>query len=153
GRDGLAVHSLFGALEKRETAYAPPTTDVKLRRRARLELPLVLNELPRLVGPGGQLVIVGVGNDDWLDLEAVALSVTDLPEGSVHWFAAPEQPVAEDHLRELFGNRIQFHSRVLAEELAATSSDDDLAALSHAREQILHPASRQITVRRGGAAK
>jgi len=60
---------MFGALDERDPAYRPPTTDLDLRRRSRLELALTLGELPVLVGPGGQLVVMGVDSDDWLDLE------------------------------------------------------------------------------------
>lgn len=149
GTGTLTMLRLFGALEEKDPAYRPPTSDLELRRRRRLELPLVLNDLPHLLGPGGHLVVVGVGADDWLDVEVLALGCGDLPERSVHWFNGPERPMAEDELRELFGDRLVFYSRSLPSELAATSTEDERAALEHAREQILHPASRQITVRRG----
>lgn len=151
GQGVLTLLRLFGALEERERAYRPPTSALELRRRTRLELPLVLTELPVLIGPGGHLVVVGVGSDDWLDVEALALSCTDLPEGSVHWFLTAEQPVPPEELEELFGNRLRLYSRALTAELGATSTDDERDALSRAREHAIHPASRHITVRRGGS--
>ncbi len=54
---------LFGALEEKDTSYRPPTSELELRRRQRLELPVVMSDLPHLLGPHGHLVIVGVGLD------------------------------------------------------------------------------------------
>jgi len=94
-----------------------------------------------------------MGADDWFDVEALALSCTDLPDGSVHWFASAEQPVSPHELQELFGSRVRIYSRALTDELAATSTDEELAALSLAREEVIHPASHRITVRRAGTAR
>ena len=144
----LTLLRLFGALDERDPAYRPPTSDRDLRRRQRLELPLVMNDLPLLIGPGGHLVVVGVGADDWIDLEVLALSCTDLPGGSIHWFGSDEEPIGEQALRELFDDRLVFYKRSLAAELAG-SAEPERAALELAREQLLHPATRQVTVQRG----
>lgn len=148
GRGVLTILRLFGALEERERTRRPPTTRTELRRRTRLELPLVLTELPMLVGPGGHLVIAGVGADDWLDIEALALSCADLPERSVHWFPTVEQPVPSQQLEEFFGERLRLYSRPLLDELTATSTAEERDALDRARDQVLNPSGHQITVRR-----
>src|SRR5439155_1408889 len=124
--------------------------DLELRKRTRLELALVLNELPVLIGPGGHLIVAGVGSDDWLDIETLALSCGDLPDASVHWFASEEQPLDRTDLEELFGNRLRFHSGQLSNELATIASEEERAALERAREQLVHPGSRHITISRDG---
>jgi hypothetical protein len=139
---------LFGALEERERKYRPPASDLELRRRTRLELPIVLNELPTLIGPGGLLVMSGVGADDWLDLESLALACADLPVRSVHWFPTSEHPIPTEELHRLFQNRIRLHDDSLAAELAAISNAEERDALDRARERIVHPASHYITLRR-----
>jgi hypothetical protein len=80
-------------------------------------------------------------------VEDLALSCADLPEGSVHWFTSPEEPVAEDRLRALFGDRLRLYSQPLPTEL--TSTGDEQEALERARKELLHPASRSLTTRRG----
>jgi hypothetical protein len=144
----LTLLRLFGALEERESAYRPPTSDLELRKRSRLELALVLNELPLLIGPGGHVAVVGVGSDDWLDVEDLALSCADVPDGSIHWFATPEAPIADARLRALFGDRLRFYSQPLPTELR-TASTGGREALERARQEFLHPASRSMTVRSG----
>jgi len=152
GHGTLTLLRLFGALEEREVAYRPPASDLELKRRTRLELALVLNELPVLIGPGGQLVVVGVGSDDWLDVETLALSCADLPEGSVHWFSSTEQPFSVEALEKHFGNRLRLYSRSLTEELAATATEEEKDALDRAREHLVHPASRRITLGPNGTS-
>ena len=152
GHGTLTLLRLFGALDERDVAYRPPASDLELRRRTTLDLALVLNELPVLIGPGGQLVVVGVGSDDWLDVETLALSCADLPEGSVHWFSSTEQPFSVGALEKHFGNRLRLYSRSLAEELAAMATEEEKEALDRAREQLVHPASRRITLRRNGTS-
>jgi len=147
----LTLLRLFGALDEIQPAYRPPETSLELRRRTRLELPIVLNELPYMIGPGGHLVVTGVGSDDWLDLETLALSCTDLPKASIHWFDAPEQRVSLDELQQLFGNRLRHHSNSLTDELQFALETDEGVLLQRAREQLLHPSARRITVRRGGS--
>ena len=149
GSTTLTLLRLFGALEERDPTYRPPTSDLELRKQTRLDLPLVLSELPRLIGPGGHLAVVGVGSDDWLDVETLALSCGDLPEGSVHWFSSHEQPIPTDELQSLFGDRLRLYTGSLASEFAVASTDSERAALDQARTQLLHPAGRQMTIRRG----
>jgi hypothetical protein len=144
---------LFGSLDESEAAYRPPTSPLDLRRRARLELPLVLNEMPRLVGPGGHLVVVGVGSDDWLDVETLALSCIDLPAESVHWFDAPERSIPLAELREFFGDRLIHYAGSMNDELTGSSTEEERAALDRARDEILNLAERQVTVRQGAEAK
>lgn len=150
GRGSLTLLRLFGALDERDFAYRPPTSDLELRRRTKLELPLVLSELPVVIGPGGHLVVIGVGLDDWLDIETLALSCTDLPEGSVHWFTCAEQPFPVGALEGLFGDRLHLYARSLAEELADIATEEDREALARAREELVHPTSHQITLKRNG---
>ena len=71
----LTLLRLFGALEEREAAFRAPTSDLELRKRSRLEIALVLNELPLLIGPGGHLVVTGVGSDDWARCRRLGLGV------------------------------------------------------------------------------
>lgn len=147
----LTLLRLFGALEEREAAFRPPTSDLELRKRSRLEIALVLNELPLLIGPGGHLVVTGIGSDDWLDVEDLALACTSLPSQSVHWFMAQEHGVSEPRLVELFEDRILIYRRSLAAELEAASTGDAGESLRGAREELLHPASRTLSLRRAQA--
>lgn len=152
GTGTLTLLRLFGALEERDSAYRPPTSANDLHRRVRLEMPLVFREFPFLIGPGGQLAIAGVGADDWLDLEILALSCAELPEGSIHWFPSSEKQCDPDRLRDLFGNRLRLHSRPLPDEFVAASTTEERTALETARQTLLRPTARQITVRKSGGA-
>jgi hypothetical protein len=151
GAGTLTLLRLFGSIDERDPSFRPPVSDLELRRRRQLELPMVLNDLPVLVGPGGQVAVVGVGADDWIDVELLALSCSELPDGSVHWFDTGEAPVALERLRDLFGERLVHYSDSLSAMISAAPVADR-ASLDDARARLLNPQGRRITVGRGESA-
>lgn len=102
----------------------------------------MLSQLPYLLGPYGQLAVVGVGPNDWLDLEALALACSEMPPGSVHWFGAFPSDV-----EATFGESLTHHEGSFVDLIRRTTASVAGEALRQARMALDRPPSRSLTVR------
>ena len=145
----LTLVRLFGSVEEDDPERMPPLTSSGLRQRRLFEVAPVLQQLPYLVADGC-LVVSGVGRDDWIDLDALALACADLPPGSVHWFVEPEAIVDPRDYPD-FGDSLTVHEESLAQLLADTASTPAGDDLRSAQTRILAPEDRVITFGPRGA--
>ena len=148
GPETLTVLRLFGSLDENDARFLPPLDSRSLRQRQRFEVAPLLNQLPHLVGPYGQLAIVGVGPNDWVDLEDLALACSEMPPKSVHWFGELNSEV-----ETTFDASLARHEGSFIELLRRAESTAAGDALRQARLILHRPRARSLTVRtHGGAA-
>jgi hypothetical protein len=131
----LPIVRLFGSYDEQIADFQPPLTEASLRRRQMFDVGPVLQQLPFLAARGC-LIVAGIGADDWLPLQLLALASSSLPPASVHWFRSYEQPEDPQAERD-FGDSLVIHEGTLADFLrnAVTSSGGE--RLRSAQDSVL----------------
>lgn len=145
----LTVVRLFGSVEEDDRELIPPLTSSALRQRRAFNAAPVLQQLPYVVG-NGCLVVAGVGDDDWIDLQTLSLACADLPPRTVHWFPSPEAEVDLATYPD-FGNSLVTYSVSLAQLISGSSGTHAGNNLQFARQKLVSPDDRIITHGRRGA--
>lgn len=139
--DSLTVVRLFGSLEEQDERYLPPLSRLALRQRQSFDVAAILHQLPSLIGPHGCLVVAGVSNGDWLDLDSLALACTDLPSGTLHWFDADAPPSEFDVL----GDVLVSHVEELSEVLSRHAGSQEGRELEQARSRVIRAGARTVS--------
>ncbi|MFE9693633.1 hypothetical protein [Micromonospora sp. NPDC005806] len=147
----LTIVRLFGSADEQVPAHLPPLTRAALRQRQAFDVGPILQQVPFLASRGC-LVVAGVGEDDWLPMELLALACSSLPPGSVHWFLGHEGS-ADPAASPDFGDTLTVHEGTLAEFLvrgAAGAAGEKLVA---AQDALLSPDDHIISFGRPGDLK
>ena len=142
------VVRLFGSIDEVEPRRLPPLSDADHLRRQRLQVAPILGDLPRLVGPRGLLVCAGIGADDWLSIQDLALACSDLPPDRLHWFPAEENPADVEVLKGLLTDQLVVWDSPLADTLDELSLAPEAEVLDQARADVFQPTARTISIRR-----
>ena len=145
-REALTVVRLFGSIEEQEDRFLPPLDRRELRQRQRFDVAALLNRLPDVVGPYGALAIVGVDDDDWIDLDDLSLACSQLPERSVHWFGG----TVTENMASDFGDTLVVHEDSFGSVLGRAAGSDAGRALEVARSALLRPGGRLLTLNPAG---
>lgn len=137
---------LFGSADEGTAGFRCPTTAAEVARIRGLVVPRILSELPRLVGPGGVLCVVGMGADDWIPFDTLLLSLEQFPDGSIHWFEPPGRSGDSDQVESRLQRRVTVWKtdfKAAIERASGTSSWGDLRT---ARNNLLRPSDRSVTI-------
>jgi hypothetical protein len=126
-------------------------TAASLRRRQMFEVGSVLQQLPYLAARGG-LVVAGVGADDWIPFELLALACSSLPAASVHWFLGYENPADPLPLPD-FGDSLVVHDGTLPEFLLGAMESTGGEQLRAAQDSVLSPEDHVISYGRSRQRK
>ncbi|MEV6907051.1 hypothetical protein [Amycolatopsis sp. NPDC051071] len=133
----LTVVRLFGSTDEQASGNLPPLTATALRQRRAFDVAPVLQQIPFLAA-SGMLVIAGVGEDDWLPLDVLALACSALPAGSVHWFLGHEKPAAPADFDD-FGDALVVHEGSLSDFLRNNAATNAGQKLTDAQRVALSP--------------
>lgn len=147
----LTVIRLFGSTDEQVPAHLPPLTAMALRQRRAFDVAPVLQQLPFLAASGA-MVIAGVGEDDWLPLDVLALACSALPAGSVHWFLGHEKPAKPSDFDD-FGDALVVHEGTLPDFLRDNAATDAGRRLAEAQETALSADDHIISYGRPGETK
>ena len=144
----LPIVRLFGSFDEQTADFQPPLTEASLRRRQMFDVGPVLQQLPFLAARGC-LVVAGVGADDWIPLELLALASSSLPPATVHWFRGYEQP-ADPGAQQDFGDSLIIHEGTLQDFLLPATSGPSGERLRVAQESVLSANDHVISHGRPG---
>jgi hypothetical protein len=147
----LTVIRLFGSTDEQVPAHLPPLTAMALRQRRAFDVVPLLQQLPFLAA-SGMVVIAGVGEDDWIPLDLLALACSTLPAGSVHWFLGHEKPARPSDLDD-FGDALVLHEGSLPDFLRDNAATDAGRRLAEAQEVVLSADDHIISYGRPGDTK
>jgi hypothetical protein len=147
----LTVVRLFGSTDEQIPAHLPPLTAMALRQRRAFDVVPVLQQIPFLAA-SGMVVISGVGKDDWIPLDLLALACSSLPAGSVHWFLGYEAPARPSDLDE-FGDALVLHEGSLPDFLRDNAATEAGRMLAEAQEVALSADDHIISFGRPGETK
>jgi hypothetical protein len=138
---------LFGSVDEVDARFLPPLNQGALRMARMFSTPAVLRDLPRLVGPGGILCVVGIGEDDWIPFETLAMAAQSLGPGSIHWFQPSDRPIPEDRIKQELGERCTFWTEDFKTAINYASSQPEWRSLNEARTAVLSPSDRVVTIK------
>ncbi|MEU4620305.1 hypothetical protein AB0G04_10060 [Actinoplanes sp. NPDC023801] len=144
----LTVVRLFGSTDEQVPANLPPLSAMALRQRRTFDVAPFLQQLPFLAA-SGMVVIDGVGADDWVPIDTLALACGSLPAGTVHWFLGDEKPADPAELAE-FGDALVVHEGSLAGFLRDTAATDAGRKLADAQAAALSADDHVISYGRSG---
>ena len=144
----LSVVRLFGSFDEQTVDFQPPLNVAALRRRQMFDVGPVLQQLP-FVAARGCLVVEGVGADDWLPLELLALACSSMPTGSLHWFRGQENPVDPQALEDL-GDSLVSHDGTLAEFIVRVMAGPEGDQLRLAQDSVVSADDHVISHGRSG---
>ena len=145
---------LAGAADEESESQLPPLSEFQLRQRRLISISPLLAQLPATLGPHSILVVAGLGDDDWLDLDTLQLALSGrLPEGAIHWFPAYGREIDPQRLKAAFGESVVLHAEPLAAALEGLSGSQVGELLETSRETTFHPVEQVITVWHRSGAK
>lgn len=147
----LSVVRLFGSFDEQTVDFQPPLNAPALRRRQMFDVGRVLQQLP-FVAARGCLVVDGVGADDWLPLDLLALACSSMPPGSLHWFRGHENPVGPQTLED-FGDSLVVHDGTLAEFIFRVMAGSEADRLRIAQDSVVSIDDHVISHGRSGRRK
>lgn len=137
---------IFGSAEEGDASFRCPVTAGETARTRGLIVPRILSELPRLVGPGGVLCVVGLAADDWIPIETLLLSLEPFSDRSIHWFQPSEHSAPSDQIREKLGGRVVVWEDTFKATIERVSETPAWADLRTARTNLLRPSDRSVTI-------
>ena len=146
GAHSPATLHLFQALGRVGASgdMAPPDAQ-SLPAKLLLKLPRALDELPRLLGTRGVLVVEGMAANAWLDnvsWAALGQVLRKIPTGKTFWFGW-----APSSLRNELADAVTFVSERLTRVIASWSSDTELSAhLAAGRKSVFGVDDHIVTV-------
>lgn len=147
----LSIVRLFGSFDEQTVDFQPPLNSPALRRRQMFDVGPVLQQLPFLTARGC-LVVDGIGSDDWLPLDLLALACTSMPPGSLHWFRGHENPVDLQALED-FGDCLISHDGTLAEFISRVIAGSEMHRLRAAQDSVASVDDHAISHGRAGRRK
>lgn len=139
---------MFGSAEEGDSRFGPPLAPDALDDLRVMKLPSILSELPRLVGPGGVLCVVGIGSDDWLPFNLLARALSQLPEDAIHWFQPTDEPdtwISSSEVQKRLEGRVIVWEQPYKDVLEKTTSLSVWGDLARARASIMSSESKTVT--------
>ena len=150
----LNLVRLAGAADEQSEVLLPPLSELQLRQRRLILMSPLLVQLPATLGPHSLLVVSGLGDDDWLDLETLHLALSGrLPEGAIHWFPSYGSEIDAERLKSAFGESVVLYEEPLADALEGLSNSPVGELLETSRQTTFHPVEQVITVWHRSGAK